>query len=362
MTQNRKLTKLARARADETGVPFMEARRQVEAEHANPSQAQIGGPNRPGRCWYCGAEHLAVDDPPEHIIQAAIGGTLTTDRVARDCNSQLSKLVDQPFLDDFFIALQRAFFDIRDPRRRQDRPPPNPRHQGELADGTPIKVEMRGGPWQPIITPRLIQDDEKVFRITASSMEEAEAMMEKKLERLQRDGVDVSSFSINNVENQEAVEAKINISIDGTIRVRALAKMTLGVLSLVLPDEWLDSPDALRLLGWLWEKPKSAGGKGLPMVAPAAIPDLMSDMCAPPEHLIFFMPDGPEAVNLLTVLFGREILGQKIQLHGTPSPGKLAWAIDPMALTLKETDFDQLALRVVRAMTEAEGEDWREAS
>ncbi|MGD9737529.1 MAG: HNH endonuclease, partial [Solirubrobacterales bacterium] len=175
----------------------------------------MSAPSRPGRCWFCGNEHLAVGDPPEHIVQAALGGTLTTDRVARECNSELSKSIDKPFLDDFFIALQRVFFDIRDPRRRQDRPPPNPRHEGELADGTPIKVEMRGAPWQPIIEPRLLQDDEKVFRITAPTIEAAEAMMEKKLKRLQRDGVDVSSLSIQNVENKEAVEAKINVSIDG---------------------------------------------------------------------------------------------------------------------------------------------------
>jgi hypothetical protein len=368
MTQNRKLTKAARARAAEAGVSFMEARRQVETEHASLRPPPISsdlvvGASRPGRCWFCGKEHLVVGDPPEHIIQAALGGTLTTDRVARKCNSDLSKLIDKPFLDDFFVALERVFFDIRDPRRRKDRPPPNPRHEGELADGTPIKIEMRDGPWQPIIEPRLIPVNEKVFRITARSLEEAEAMMEKKLKRLQRDGFDVSSVSMENVKNEEAVEAKINISIDGTIRIRALAKMTLGVLSKVLPDEWLDTPDAKRLLSWLWEQPKSAGGKGgLPMAAPKTIPDLMSDMCAPPEHLIFFMPAGADAVSLLIVLFGREIMGHQIQLHGAPSPGKRAWAMDPKALTLQETDFDQLALRVVRAMIEAEGEDFPEAS
>jgi hypothetical protein len=312
---------------------------------------------RPGRCWFCGKEHLAVGDPPEHVVQAALGGTLTTDRVAEECNTELGKSIDEPFLDDFFIALERVFFDIRDPRRRQDRPPPNPRHEAELADGTPIKVEMRGGPWQPMIEPRLLQDDEKVFRITAPSVEIAEEMMQKKLERLQRDGIDVSSTSIERVENREAVEAKVNVSIDGTIRVRAVAKMALAVLSKVLPDEWLDSPDAERLLGWLRaDKPRTVSGDGVAMAAPTRILDLMAHMCAPPEHLIFFQPSGHDTVNLLIVLFGREVLGQRIQLHGVPTPAKIGWAIDPKPHTLEETNFEQLALRVVRAMAETDDE------
>lgn len=39
MTQNRKLTKAAQARADETGVPFMAARREIEAEQLGPEPA-----------------------------------------------------------------------------------------------------------------------------------------------------------------------------------------------------------------------------------------------------------------------------------------------------------------------------------
>lgn len=370
MTQNRKLTKAARVRAAEAGVSFMEARRQVEAEHADlqppegPTRLPAGS-MRSGRCWACGEEHLAVGDPVEHIVQAALGGTLTTDRFARACNTKLGELIDQPFIEDHFVALARVLFDIRDPRRRKDRPPPHPRHEAELNDGTPIKVEMRDGLWRPVITPRLVEEgegEELVFRITARSQAEADEMMRKKLERLKRDGHDVSAYEMRNVEHEDAAEAKMTVSIDGTIRVRAVAKMTLGALSKVLPDEWLDTPDAKRLQGWLWGRRKSEGGDGLPMAAPKSIPDLMKDMVSPPEHLVFFMPAGPDAVNLLIVLFGQEIMGQQIQLHGAPSPGKLAWAMDPKALTLRETDFDQLALRVVRARIEAEGEDFPAAS
>lgn len=257
MTQNRKLTKAARVRAAEAGVSFMEARRQVEAEHADlqppegPTRLPAGS-MRSGRCWACGEEHLAVGDPVEHIVQAALGGTLTTDRFARACNTKLGELIDQPFIEDHFVALARVLFDIRDPRRRKDRPPPHPRHEAELNDGTPIKVEMRDGLWRPVITPRLVEEgegEELVFRITARSQAEADEMMRKKLERLKRDGHDVSAYEMRNVEHEDAAEAKMTVSIDGTIRVRAVAKMTLGALSKVLPDEWLDTPDAKRLQG-----------------------------------------------------------------------------------------------------------------
>jgi hypothetical protein len=44
----------------------------VETAHA---------PLRSGRCWYCGEKVLREGDPLEHVIPAAIGGTLTTNRV-----------------------------------------------------------------------------------------------------------------------------------------------------------------------------------------------------------------------------------------------------------------------------------------
>jgi hypothetical protein len=124
---------------------------------------------RLGRCWACGKPHRSVGDPPEHIVQSALGGTLTTDRFARDCNRELGSRVDQPFLRDFVVAVSRAHHGIRDPRRPQ-RPPPNPRHHAKTKDGQAVVFDWRDG--GVIFPPQVSEDEERVI-ITAQTEQEA---------------------------------------------------------------------------------------------------------------------------------------------------------------------------------------------
>lgn len=317
----------------------------------------MGGETRHGRCWFCGEAHLRHGDPPEHIIPAAIGGTLTTDRVAYSCNNELGKSIDQPFLKDVIVAMDRAFFDIRDPRRHQDRPPPNPEHKAELEDGTEIKIEMRGGPWRPILRPGVEQVDDRTYHVTASSAAEAERIMEKRLDRLRRDGVDVSGVEITQQRTHRAASAKVTMMVDPTIRLRASAKIALGILSKVLPDEWLDSNDAERLFGWLRDaQPKLRDGKGETIALPREVPEVLDDIVRPPEHLIFSMADGRDAIGLWIVLFGHEVLVDRFELGGLQRPNKFGWAMDPKKRTLTETDIERLSLRKVVALMKREGQ------
>jgi hypothetical protein len=57
-----------------------------------------------GRCFYCGDPHRAADDPREHIVADALGGTLTTPRVARTCNQRAGRAIDYPLQGDWFIT------------------------------------------------------------------------------------------------------------------------------------------------------------------------------------------------------------------------------------------------------------------
>jgi hypothetical protein len=56
-------------------------------------------------CIFCGEER-----PPslEHVFPLAIGGTVTTDRVCRECNSALGTRVDAALSDFFPIRMRRA--------------------------------------------------------------------------------------------------------------------------------------------------------------------------------------------------------------------------------------------------------------
>lgn len=89
----------------------------------NDSEAR----SRPGRCWLCGLETLREGDPLEHVIPAAIGGSLTTDRVCKKCNNAAS-VIDQRFSQDWFVALERTKHELPD---RKGKPPPTPSRRSE---------------------------------------------------------------------------------------------------------------------------------------------------------------------------------------------------------------------------------------
>jgi hypothetical protein len=68
--------------------------------------ADVG--ERPGRCWYCVEARLRADDPHEHIIPEAMGDKLTTRHVCRACNQRAGSQIDNPVMQDWLIAVDRA--------------------------------------------------------------------------------------------------------------------------------------------------------------------------------------------------------------------------------------------------------------
>src|SRR5438046_2365307 len=97
---------------------------------------------RVGRCWYCGEDALRVGDPPEHVVPAAIQGTMTTDHVCASCNREAGR-IDQRFNGDYFIALERSKHDMRD---RRGKLPPLPRQEVRLKrTGEKARINTRTG-------------------------------------------------------------------------------------------------------------------------------------------------------------------------------------------------------------------------
>ena len=62
------------------------------------------------RCIYCAMENLKPS--LEHVVPAALGGTLTTRSVCEECNSSLGAEVDAPFVDSLLLRMLR--FNFRD--------------------------------------------------------------------------------------------------------------------------------------------------------------------------------------------------------------------------------------------------------
>lgn len=199
---------------------------------------------------------------------------------------------------------------------------------------------------------RGVTQDGKNFTVSAPNEEEAQKAVQRKIARLRRDGHEVEAVEPSRHERIEHPEVRFEVKIDTTIRVRVAAKIALGILSKILPDAWLDTPDAKRLQGWLWdEKPKTIDGARGAAAAPISVDEDLGLICRPPEHLIFFLAAGDDAMNLIVVRFGHEVLPIRIDLAGSPRP-RTAWALDPKAWTVTETTFDQL---VVRALPDLAG-------
>jgi len=302
---------------------------------------------RPGRCWACGESHLAVGDPPEHIVGSALGSTLTTDRFAGSCNRELGRRVDQPFFRDFLVGVRRARYGIRDPRRPH-RPPPNPRHHAKTPEGQRVVFDWRDGGLT--VPPHVFENDERVI-ITAETEQEARKVAETKIARLRQKGQESKLVPAVHREVPNApMEARMGLSLSSTIRAKVAAKIALGVFSLVLPEDWLDTDAAKLLQGWLWdESPKTPDG-GTIFASPQKVPDPMDKFCRPPEHLLFFLPTAKEHVNLGIALFGEEFMVVGSGPLDYPAP-ETAWCLDPVAHTHQETTLSDLVMRARHAYT-----------
>jgi hypothetical protein len=291
---------------------------------------------RAKRCWFCGQRHVRPGDPPEHILGAAIGAELTTDAVACSCNKRAGKEVDQPLANDPFVAFNRVFYDIRD--RRGNRPP-NPVRGATLEDGTPVALETRNGPWEATVVPYVREQEDRLI-ITAGSVEEAEELIAKKSERTGQ------KFRVVEERRSQEEHPRVlfTLSLDTRIRVRARAKMVLGVLSKVFPEEWLDSPEARQLQEWLWDPRPKLDGEQIGAMHHGA-EGILGYMCEPPEHLVSLQPMGVDRLMVTIILFGKEVIPCEVQLPGVSAPDN-CWVMNPKTRKVRELSYIELVHEV----------------
>ena len=289
------------------------------------------GAPRGGRCWYCGQAALLDDDPLEHVLPAAIGGTLTTDKVCFACNQRASREIDQPFVNEWPIVLARNEFQILD--RRGNRPPRLPQRT-TATDGTRILIDTWGGPWEarplPEVTPTPTGLD--VSAANHAELDRIQADLERKVGRK---GGKLTFGPRQTRQIDNAFQASFNFS--PTTWLRMTAKMALGCASLVWSENWLDSSSAQQTQQLLWDQ---SGKEGTVPVQPEAA---LVHLCSAPEHLLFFMGQG-QRTKFVAMIFGNEVVGLDLELHGEPH-AQTAWLMDGRGGGTNTLTMDALMLR-----------------
>jgi hypothetical protein len=294
------------------------------------------GPPRDGCCWYCGNTSLREDDPPEHIVPAAIGGTLVTNKVCFACNQRASREVDQRFLGEWSVLLARREQMILG--RRGERPPKLPQ-RATLEDGTRVEVDVWGGSWETRPQP-IVERIGEEYHVRAADEEE--------VQRIKRD---LEHKAADRGETLIAGEpllrglpstVKVSFTFRPNVWLRMTAKMALGTASLVWDDSWLSTPPGRELIATLWDPdPRTPEGQPAGLI-PIRPKGPLKHFCEPPEHLLFFT-GGSDQSKFVAILLGSEVVGLPLMRNDQPHP-QTAWLMDGLGGSARKLPFDELAM------------------
>lgn len=151
------------------------------------------------------------------------------------------------------------------------------------------------------------------------------------------------------------------VALNKWIWTRATAKAALGFASLVLPEHWLDSPQAVELRGWMWDPPRR-DADGSVTLGPIWPEPLTSDgwveyLVPPSQHLVAFWPlPDPSSVVFKMVLFGLQRAGMLLDLADAPVPA-VAWVLDPGRHSYRRTTPAAILLDAAQRKFEDEGDE-----
>lgn len=290
--------------------------------------------SRPGRCWYCGKTKLLDDDPLEHVVPAAIGGTLTTHRVCFACNQRASREIDQPFVSEWPIVLARNEFQILNRRGRR---PPHLPQKTTAADGTRIVVDTWGGPWEARPLPEVIPTATG-FDVSAADNAELDRIQADLERKVGRKGGKLTFGQRQTRPVADEFRASFNFSPSAWLRMTA--KMALGCASLVWSDNWLDTASARQTQQMLWDH---SGKEG---TVPAQPDATLAHLCSAPEHLLFFMGRGQQT-KFVAMIFSNEVVGLDFELDGESHP-QTAWRMDGRGGAAQALTMDELVLRAAQ--------------
>lgn len=193
-------------------------------------------------CIIC--RNYKEDFNSEHVILATIGGNMEIDSVCRDCNANLGKTVNIPFLKSPLIACYRHFFKLNRPSKgKSPRGITNPLKKATIegADGAKqYRIEFKDGQAFSQVIPQIKEtptENGTRFEITAPSMEDIEKI---KRNILKKGGINEEDIEVINVQSSTNPPLKARIRNDNRpIHIEGL-KMAYEFSVTVLPQYYDD--------------------------------------------------------------------------------------------------------------------------
>jgi hypothetical protein len=225
---------------------------------------------------------------------------------------------------------------------------PSPLLRGHTADGDYITVDPETG--KPLRRSRIVDLGEDRQEIRASSIEEAERLLDRARKRAAKEGKEIK------IEGEERGEFQPQITVNFSMRTdvwrRGAAKIGLAVGSLVYPPSWRSSEDAHRLREWMHDRDPSTEDGNAPPLVPTHV-EAGSWLPETDEHLIFFMRLRDD-VYACVCLFGSSYFAVPVDTTGLAVPQQ-AWRLDWHKPTKDgATTLEDLMMQAVKRLSEKE--------
>lgn len=296
-------------------------------------------------CTYCGSEALDGTQSPEHPIPVVLDSRITVYTVCDDCNRRAGTEIDKPFLEHFMVLAERHRWATEDPRHRTRRLR-HPLMTGTFRDerGHVVVVGDDGRPRYPGSVVRAGD------RITIAAETEARAaeLLERVRAQAAASGQEVADWKQERHEGTPWLTRTISTSL--TVGVRMGAKLGLAFGSEAYPETWRLSAEAAQLREWLWSPhPVNCAGEPIGWMPTRDVEHPFAD---PPNHVAFFLSSS-SAVLLTVLVYGS--IGFTVPVAPPETPAsRIAWRSGPAHGGAVVTTFDELMLRVIRSLMDAD--------
>jgi hypothetical protein len=297
-------------------------------------------------CAYCGRERLTGRQKPEHPIPAVLDSEIVVFTACDECNSRAGREVDQPFLKDTLILLERARWPSAHPRAR-GRTVGHPFLNGGAVDADGTHLVIRDG--EARYGAAVVRRSEGQITIKSDGPKETARALARLERQLAADGYAIES-KVHESISSKPVQVQVSRRFSPAIGVRMGAKMALALASDTYDEGWRLSAEAEQLRTWMWDPEPKDPASGEPLGYEAIGADY--PYADPPNHLAhFFQFSGGEPLHLVVVVFGRLPFPVPVAPAGSPLPSR-AWRSGPTHgrdVDITQGDLDRAAIARFRA-------------
>ena len=209
------------------------------------------------RCFFC----LKEKEPSlEHVFPEAIGGTLTTDRLCRVCNSTLGSEVDVRLTDHPAILVKRQECGMATSAGKPVDAFRSLLHQGTLATDPEKRIQLVADPTTGVVTPKMMyharrtetEDGATSVQITLdeSDIEQVRTIVQRERRRAGMDPMPESEIQDlfakirQNTHTLEQPQVRYDVKVDIFHYQRAVCKIIYELACIWLGDSYLDDPVA----------------------------------------------------------------------------------------------------------------------